>query len=130
MEFRARVSEIDPSVTVEVEGQSCPVLNVRSVETAVELRAGQTLILGGPVQGGAAKPVANASGKTYASPAEHVAEKTGPATDDREETELVILITPDFVESSWLPGVQPAPPYRAWASPPAVAAEPKRTDRR
>lgn len=130
LEFRARVSQIDPSVTVEVEGQSCPALNVRSVDTTVELRAGQTLILGGLVQGGAAKPVANASGKTYASPAEQVAEKTGPTADDREETELLILITPQLVEPLQPSRERLAPPNPAWASPPAVAAEPKRTDTR
>lgn len=126
LKVHARVSNIDSSRTVEVEGQSCPGLNVRSISTTVELRAGQTLILGGLVQERAAKPVATASEKAFAWLAEQVAEKTGPAADDREETELLLVITPDFVQSSWLPGERPAPPKPAsWAFPPAVAAEPK-----
>ena len=132
LEVRARVSQIDPSRTVEVQGQSCPGLNVRQIDTAVELNAGQTLIISGLAQDRAAKPVAYAPRKTYASPAEHVAEKTGTAADDREETDLLIVITPEFVESSrrWPSRGQPTPPNRAWASPPAVAAEPKPMDTR
>lgn len=127
LEVRVRVSEIDPSRTVEVEGQKCPSLMVREVDTGVEMNAGQTLILGGLVQDRRVEPAAEAPRKRHASPTEAVAEKTDAMSEVCEETELWVVVQPEIVEPMAPRGLgaQPAPPLPS-AIPPAVAAEPWR----
>ncbi|OHB80751.1 MAG: hypothetical protein A2V98_26675 [Planctomycetes bacterium RBG_16_64_12] len=126
LEVRARVSKIDPSRTVQVQGQNCPGLNVREVATGVELNNGQTLILGGLVQNRPGEPVADTSARTYyASPAEHAAEKAGTAA---EETQLLVLVRPEIVtspEPKALGSHRPLP--LPGARPAAIAPEAKRT---
>ena len=124
LEFRTRVGEIDPSRTVEVEGQSCPGLNVREIDTGVELNAGQTLIIGGLVQSRAAEPVAEAAEESHASPAELADEKTGTAA---EEIELLVLVRPEIVEAAGPKAFGGRPPRPAPSALPAVL-EAKRPD--
>jgi pilus assembly protein CpaC len=79
------VGEIDPSSSVEVQGQTCPGLNVREVDTGVEMAAGQTLILGGLVE------------KRAVEPAEQTAQ-AGEADPVEEEVELLVLVQPEIVD--------------------------------
>ncbi|MBI2823558.1 MAG: pilus assembly protein N-terminal domain-containing protein [Planctomycetia bacterium] len=50
LEIKPRVSEIDPTRSVTVNGINVPALRVREANTGVEMRAGQTLALAGLVQ--------------------------------------------------------------------------------
>ena len=93
LELRLRVAEIDRAQSVSVGGVQVPRLRECTVDTAAELRLGQTLVLGGPT----AKRV------------EKQADTTHEVTDD---IETVILVTPrriDGTEPVILP--QPAGNY-------------------
>jgi Flp pilus assembly secretin CpaC len=61
LEMRARVSELDMSREVQVAGQSVPGLKVRQIDTGVEMKPGQTWIVGGMAtnrnEGGKQTPV-------------------------------------------------------------------------
>jgi hypothetical protein len=50
LEVRPRVSEIDDSRSIVINGTSVPGLRVREVDTGAEMRAGQTLAIAGLVQ--------------------------------------------------------------------------------
>ncbi len=50
LELRPTVSEIDTSLSVMMQGTPVPGLRTRSVDTAVEMEAGQTLVLSGMTQ--------------------------------------------------------------------------------
>ena len=50
LEVRPTISEIDPALSVTVGGNTVPGIRSRFVDTAVELRAGQTLALAGLLQ--------------------------------------------------------------------------------
>jgi pilus assembly protein CpaC len=50
LEVRPQVSELDPSQGTTVNGTTVPAIIMRQVDTAAELRAGQTLALAGLVQ--------------------------------------------------------------------------------
>ena len=50
LEVRPRISERDPTLSVEIQGTSVPALTLREVDTAVEMQAGQTFALAGLVQ--------------------------------------------------------------------------------
>jgi hypothetical protein len=94
LELRARVGQIDPTRSVEVEGQTCPGLIVREVDTGVEMRAGQTLILGGLVgqcTAGSEQERSAASEATHADDSD-----VEPATGE-EESELLVLVEPQIV---------------------------------
>jgi pilus assembly protein CpaC len=47
LELRSTVSEIDASRSVAIQGVSVPGLRTRSFDTAAEMEAGETLVLGG-----------------------------------------------------------------------------------
>ncbi len=86
LEVRVQVGQIDPSRSVEVQGQTCPGLIVREVDTAVAMAAGQTLILGGLVE------------KRAVEPAEQTAQ-AGEADAVEEEVELLVLVQPEIVNA-------------------------------
>ena len=50
LEVRPRISEIDPQTRTKLGKHRVPSLNVRQVDTVVEMRAGQTLALAGLIQ--------------------------------------------------------------------------------
>ena len=66
------ISEIDTSRSVTIQGSPVPALRTRSVDTAVEMEAGQTLILSGMTQSGP---------------------KHAGNSDEVEETMLLLMVT-------------------------------------
>lgn len=127
LDVRPRVSEIDLSQTVEIEGQEYPGLKVREVDTGVEMNAGQTLILGGLVQKRRVESAATSTENTCASRLEAAAEKTTAPAEEDEEIELWVVVRPEIVApmAPGLVGPLPPPPAPS-ALPPVVAAEPWR----
>jgi pilus assembly protein CpaC len=94
LEIRPRVSEVDETRGVEVNGVKVPGLTIRYTDTSVEMRAGQTLALAGLIQyrteslnkgipGLADMPWL---GRAFSRVEEHV-----------NEVELLILVTPEIV---------------------------------
>jgi pilus assembly protein CpaC len=84
LEIRARVSELDSANSRNVGGRHVPALRTRMVNTAAELKAGQTLIIGGLVQNRQSGDRANTRSQGKKS----------------EEVELLLLATPSFVDGS------------------------------
>jgi len=50
LEVRPRISQIDPSLAITINGSTVPALKTREVDTGAELRAGETLAIAGLVQ--------------------------------------------------------------------------------
>ncbi len=97
LEVRPQVSEIDPARSVVLGSVSVPGLRTRWVDTAVEMKAGQTLALAGLLQ---TRVEAQNRGLPwladlpwFGAPFRHVKEEVN-------EVELLILVTPEFVEAT------------------------------
>jgi Flp pilus assembly secretin CpaC len=82
LELLIRVAEPDYSHNVEIDGHRVPAMNLRQVDTAVELKSGQTALLNGLVQ------VRN----------EAIEHESG-TTEEKEEIETWFIVTPEFMPS-------------------------------
>ena len=97
LEVRPQVSEIDPSRSVVINSVSVPALRTRWVDTAVEMKAGQTLALAGLIQHRIESQNRGipwlADIPWFGVPFRRVEETTN-------EVELLIMVTPEFIEAS------------------------------
>ncbi|NUQ64609.1 MAG: type II and III secretion system protein family protein [Pirellulales bacterium] len=94
LEVRPRVSEIDPSRSVTLDTYTIPGLRVREVETGVEMKAGQTLAIAGLVQ---ERTEALRRGLPWVGELPYVGTLFGRVREERNEIELLILVTPELV---------------------------------
>lgn len=107
LEVRPEVSEIDPSRSVTIGSISVPGLRTRSVDTAVEMRAGQTLAIAGLIQ---TRVEAQNRGLPWLADMPWVGAIFRRVEETQNEIELLVLVTPEFVESvdpQQLPAVMP-----------------------
>jgi pilus assembly protein CpaC len=95
LEVRPRVSDLDFSVPVELNGDILPALKVRQVDTAVEMKAGQTFAIAGLVQ---EKTISSKSGLPYLSDLPVIGVPFRGTENNVEEIELLIMVTPEFVD--------------------------------
>ncbi len=95
LEIRPRVSEIDESRSVILNSFSVPALRVRTVDTAVELKAGQTLALAGLVQ---TRIDAIERGLPFVSDIPYLGAMFRSVQEEVNEIELLIMVTPEFVD--------------------------------
>ena len=95
LEVRPRVSEIDDSRSVTINGFTVPALKVREVDTGVELNAGQTLALAGLVQ---TRIDAQHRGLPYISDLPYIGAAFRRVEEEVNEIELLIMVTPEFVD--------------------------------
>ncbi|MCH2114337.1 MAG: pilus assembly protein N-terminal domain-containing protein [Pirellulales bacterium] len=95
LEVRPRVSEIDDTRSVTVGSFSVPALKVREVDTGVELKAGQTLALAGLVQ---TRIEAQERGLPFVSSLPYIGTAFRKVTEEVNEIELLILVTPELVD--------------------------------
>jgi len=95
LEVRPRVSEIDDSRSVNIGSFSVPALTVRQVDTAVELKAGQTLALAGLVQ---TRIDAQERGLPFVSDLPFVGAAFRSVRETANEIELLIMVTPELVD--------------------------------
>lgn len=95
LEVRPRISEIDDSRSVTVQDFVIPSLTVRQVDTAVEMKAGQTFALAGLVQ---ERTTAVKRGLPYLMDLPVVGVPFRKTEDEVNEIELLILVTPEFVD--------------------------------
>ncbi|MGM0488496.1 MAG: type II and III secretion system protein family protein [Planctomycetota bacterium] len=97
LEVRPRVSELDTARGTQVNGELVPGFNVRWVDTAVEMKAGQTLALAGLIQQRTEAYNRGIPGLSeipwFGVPFRRVKEETN-------EVELLIVVTPEFIEAS------------------------------
>jgi pilus assembly protein CpaC len=96
LEVRPRVSEIDPSRSVIIDTFEIPGLTVRQVDTAVEMKAGQTFALAGLVQ---ERVNTLNRGLPYLSDVPILGVPFRRTVDEMNEIELLILVTPEFVDA-------------------------------
>lgn len=94
LEVRPRVSEIDASRSVTLDSYTIPGLRVREVETGVEMKAGQTLAIAGLVQ---ERTEAFRAGLPWISELPYVGTLFGRIREERNEVELMVLVTPELV---------------------------------
>ncbi len=95
LEVRPRVSEIDDTRSVNVGNFTVPALKVREVDTAVELKAGQTLALAGLVQ---TRIEAQERGLPFVSDLPLIGAAFRSVREEVNEIELLILVTPEFAD--------------------------------
>lgn len=96
LEVRPRISDIDDTRSVTIQDFVIPALTVRQVDTAVEMKAGQTFALGGLVQ-----ERANSlnRGLPYVKDLPIIGVPFRKTESEVEEIELLILVTPEFVDA-------------------------------
>jgi pilus assembly protein CpaC len=108
LEVRPEVSEIDPTRSVTIGSISVPGLRTRSVDTAVEMRAGQTLAIAGLIQ---TRVESQNRGLPWLADMPWVGALFRRVEETQNEIELLVLVTPEFVEAvdpQQLPSVLPA----------------------
>lgn len=93
LEVRPTISEIDPSRSVTIQGTTVPGLRSRFVDTAVELRAGQTLALAGLLQ---VRTESQSIGVPGLADMPYLGALFRSNREVQNEVELLITVTPDF----------------------------------
>jgi pilus assembly protein CpaC len=93
LEVRPTISEIDPGRSVVINGTSVPGLRSRFVDTAVELKAGQTLALAGLLQ---VRTESQSVGLPGLSDLPYLGALFRANREVQNEVELLILVTPNF----------------------------------
>jgi pilus assembly protein CpaC len=94
LEVRPRISEIDPTRSITINGTTVPGLRVRETDTGVEMRAGQTLAIAGLVQ---TRLEAEKAEIPWLGEMPWVGAAFRRTTQTEEEIELLILVTPEVV---------------------------------
>ena len=93
LEVRPTISEIDPGRSVTINGTSVPGIRSRFVDTAVELRAGQTLALAGLLQ---IRTESESIGLPFLSDVPYLGALFRTNREVQNEVELLIMVTPNF----------------------------------
>jgi pilus assembly protein CpaC len=114
LEVRPRVSEIDPSRSVEVMGTSVPGVRLREVDTGVEMMAGQTLAIAGLVQ---TRVESENRGIPWVSDVPYLGAMFRRVHEENNEVELLVLVTPELVEAVDADTLPPCGPGTQTASP-------------
>ncbi|MFO0788019.1 MAG: pilus assembly protein N-terminal domain-containing protein [Pirellulales bacterium] len=96
LEVRPRISEIDDSRSVIIQNFTIPALTVRQVDTAVEMKAGQTFALAGLVQ---ERSETVKRGLPYVMDMPVIGVPFRKTEDEVNEIELLIIVTPEFVDA-------------------------------
>jgi pilus assembly protein CpaC len=94
LEVRPQISERDDAGGVQLNGFTIPSLRVRQVETAVEMRAGQTLALAGLIQ---TRTTGESRGIPWLREIPWAGNAFGRVASETEEVELLIVVRPELV---------------------------------
>jgi pilus assembly protein CpaC len=114
LEVRPRLSEIDDTRSVIVQGITVPALKVREVDTGVEMNAGQTLALAGLIQ----ERIESASrGLPYVMDLPIVGVPFRRVQEQVNEIENLVLVTPEFADAMDPHEVPPCGPGMETMSP-------------
>ena len=93
LEVRPTISEIDPGRSVLINGTSVPGIRSRFVDTAVEMKAGQTLALAGLLQ---IRTESQSVGIPGLADIPYLGAVFRSNLEVQNEVELLILVTPNF----------------------------------
>jgi pilus assembly protein CpaC len=114
LEVRPQVSEIDPSRSVTINSTTVPGLRTRWVDTAVEMNAGQTLALAGLIQ---TQIEAETRGIPWLADLPWFGTAFRHVREQANEIELLVLVTPEFVDALDPQDVPPCGPGELTTSP-------------
>src|ERR1700682_3428690 len=92
LEVKPRVSFVDPSLSVTAQGITVPGLNVREVDTGVEMKAGQTFAIAGLVQN---RLETTNRGIPYLADLPYFGAAFRKTHEKDNEVELVVMVTPE-----------------------------------
>jgi pilus assembly protein CpaC len=113
-QIRAEVSERDFSTAVTLGGTTVPGLTKRTVETQTVMEFGQTLVIGGLI---ASRYTAETDKLPFLGELPGVGAAFRRVRYDVAETELIVLITPEYVAPMSAEQVPPGGPGKATAVP-------------
>lgn len=114
LEVRPRVSDLDFGNAVVINNTQVPALTVRQVDTAVEMNAGQTFAIAGLIQ---QRTTGTVSGVPLLMDVPIIGGAFRRNSDETEEVELLILVTPEFVDAMDPHEVPPCGPGMGTVSP-------------
>jgi pilus assembly protein CpaC len=114
LDVRPSVSELDPSINVVINNTTVPGLRTRTVETGVEMTAGQTLAIAGLIQ---RQDEAENKGLPWVSEVPYIGALFRQVQHQTNEIELLILVTPEVVEAMDASQVPPCGPGSNTATP-------------
>jgi pilus assembly protein CpaC len=114
LEVRPQVSELDNTKSVEINGITVPGLRSRFVDTAVEMRSGQTLALAGLIQN---RTTAKKTGLPILMDLPWTGHFFRSIEEENEEIELLVLVTPRLVAAMDADQVPPVGPGELTTSP-------------
>ncbi|HEY1783959.1 MAG TPA: pilus assembly protein N-terminal domain-containing protein [Pirellulales bacterium] len=107
LEVRPKISEIDPTVSITLNGSTIPGFRTRECDTGVEMNAGQTMALAGLLQTDIQSQV---QGIPYLMDIPYLGLAFRRSTDTTEETELLIMVRPEIGEAMNCEQVPPVGP--------------------
>ena len=96
LEVRPEVSEVDFSIGVVSSGFTIPGFRQRQVDTSVELYSGETFVIGGLLS---TSDTANTNKVPFLGDLPFIGTAFRTTSYDREELELIIMVTPELVEA-------------------------------
>ncbi|MEO8494507.1 MAG: pilus assembly protein N-terminal domain-containing protein [Planctomycetota bacterium] len=114
LEVRPSVSELDYSRSVTLNGTTVPGVRTRWVDTGVEMKAGQTLALAGLIQ---TQVETENAGLPWLSDLPWLGVPFRKVRERNNEIELLVLVTPEFVEALDASEVPPCGPGQLTTSP-------------
>jgi len=114
LEVRPRVTEIDKSRSYVMNGTEVPALRSREAETGVEMQAGQTLAIAGLVQ---YRAEATNRGLPWLSELPILGALFRKVSEETNEVELLIMVTPELVDAMDPRDVPPCGPGMMTKSP-------------
>lgn len=114
LEVRPQVSEIDPARSVVIANTTVPGIRTRWVDTAAEMNAGQTLALAGLIQ---TQVESENRGLPWLADLPWVGAAFRRVEEQNNEVELLILVTPEFVDALDPCEVPPCGPGQLTTSP-------------
>jgi pilus assembly protein CpaC len=114
LEVRPFISEIDPARSTVYQGSYIPALRTRWVDTGVEMKAGQTLALAGLLQ---TRVETRNSGLPWLADLPWFGAPFRKVREEANEIELLIMVTPEFVDAVDPEEVPPCGPGESTMSP-------------
>jgi pilus assembly protein CpaC len=114
LEVRPRVSSLDDTLGFDLQTFRVPGFIVRQIDTGVEMKAGQTLALGGLVQ---QRSESTMVGIPWLAEIPYLGVPFRRVREQANEVELLILVTPEFVDAMDPHEVPPCGPGMYTTSP-------------
>jgi len=114
LEVRPQITELDNSLSVQLNGTNIPGFRQRRADVGVEMRAGQTLAIAGLIY---SRVEAQSRGIPWVADLPWFGAPFRRNTERMNEVELVIMVTPEFAEAMEPNEVPPCGPGQTTTSP-------------